>query len=52
MHFDWTVNAGTIISTIGLLIAFATAHISQRERITRIETKVEIMLSGYLKKDH
>lgn len=50
MHFDWSFNAGTLISTVALIVTFVAAHVKNVEKITRIETKVDILMSERGKK--
>jgi hypothetical protein len=40
---DWTINIGTIVQLAVLLAAGLRAHVSNRERLTRIETRLDAL---------
>ena len=41
MVFNWTIDLGTVIQFVVLLAAFSRAHVSNRERLTKIETRLD-----------
>lgn len=47
MHFDWTVNAGNIMTALLLLIGFVAAHKESVKRLTAIEERVNLMYEWF-----
>lgn len=39
--FDWTITLGNVLSLVTMIGAFAAAHASNRERLARIETRLD-----------
>lgn len=49
MKWDWTINAGNVITAIGLLVGFIAAHQQNIKKIEKIEARVEIMFMWFTK---
>jgi hypothetical protein len=43
MTIDWTLNVGTLVSALIVAGAIIGAYVSLRERIVRLETKVDTL---------
>lgn len=50
MHFDWTINAGSVIAGVALLVAFVTAHVQNRSSIQDMQTKVDLIYEWFKKR--
>ena len=53
MSFDWTINIGTVVQLIVLLGALGKAHASNRERLVKIETRldyIEVDIKGKVRR--
>lgn len=53
MLFNWTIDLGTVLQLVVLLGALARAHSSNRERLVKIETRldyIEADLTGRLRR--
>jgi len=47
MKWDWTINAGNVLTAIGLLIGFIVAHQQNIKKIQEISTRVDIMFRWF-----
>lgn len=47
MKLDWTINVGTIIHMVGMLVAGFMAYSRVIERIKAVEVKNDILMSWF-----
>ena len=49
MHIEWAINPTNIIAFVTLLVTFIKMHTSNVERMTRFETKIDLMWKTWMK---
>ena len=47
MHFDMTVNLGNILTAVGLVVAFAVAHVQNVRKLQDIDTKLQMIFEWW-----
>jgi len=47
MHFDGTITLGNLVSIVVFLATMAKLHVDNRERLVKIETKMDLMWVGF-----
>lgn len=50
MHFDWTINAGNVLTAVVLLVGLVKAHTQNIKRLQEIEFKLSLLYSWFTKK--
>lgn len=49
MHFDWTISLGTVVTIVVILGGFYRAHTQNLKRLDRIEYRVALMYTWFLR---
>lgn len=49
MHFDWTINMGSIITGTALLLGFLKAHVDNKTIQRDMQYKVNVMYKWFEK---
>lgn len=50
MRLDWTISIGNVLTALVLVAGFFAAHIQNIRRLERIETRVGMMYSWFLRR--
>ena len=45
--FDWSINIGNVLTVVGLLTVFVTAHAANVKRLQDMETKLDLIFHWF-----
>ena len=45
--FDWSINIGNVLTVVGLLAVFVTAHAANVKRLQDMETKLDLIFHWF-----